>query len=273
MNATRVVVLPATAEPRPVHRGEARDGWRVFRSKQLTYEIAIPAYQLARVQAIARMERAEWYALVVGEVMSDPEGTHVVVRDLVPNEWAERGKAFVKIPALAEARVRELARTLHPTLRPIGNIHSHPGYSVNPSRTDCLEFWSDGHCVSIIIDPFGTPNVAVYRGPEGELLEEVVGGPEVDVPADAAATIGAPSEPNARVTDKPTVTGVVSALILLACVIWMYDTAARNFSEIGTSLASISRHIAALDQKSKWITPIVVPATAEEPLMCMPDDE
>lgn len=157
-----------------VPRQVARDGWRVFRSKQTGFELAIPAHQIARVEAIAKRERNEWYALAMGQLYADEAGVHAVVRDFVPNEWAERGRAHVHMGADAEARVRALASELHPGLRPIGNLHTHPRYSTQPSGTDRQEFWRDPRSVSIIVDPFDRPTIAVYRGVEGERMEEVV---------------------------------------------------------------------------------------------------
>ena len=168
------VVVVERRDARPtLSRQVARDGWRIFRSQQTGFEIAIPAHQIARVEAIAKRERNEWYALAVGEVHADEAGVHSVIRDFVPNEWAERGRAHVHMGADAEGRVRELARELHPCLRSVGNLHTHPRYSTRPSGTDREEFWQDAHSVSIIVDPFDSPTIAVYRGAEGEQLLEV----------------------------------------------------------------------------------------------------
>lgn len=181
------VVQQSTELPQRI-RQRVRDGWRVFRSRETGYQIAIPTYQIRRVEAIGKRERDEWYALVVGELCRDDDGVHAVVRDLIPNEWAERGRAHVHIGAGAEVQVRRLASDLHPDLVPLGNLHTHPRYGTRPSGTDRAEFWSDPHSVSIIVDPSDRPTLGVYRGREGEKLEEL---------ADAASppTLRAPTTP------------------------------------------------------------------------------
>ncbi len=173
MTRPRVTVFTKSAGPPRRSRRECRDGWRVFRSEADGYELAIPAYQVARVESIGARDRNEWHALAVGTVHIDDMGTHAVIRDFVPNDWAERGRAFVKVSPSAEAKVRELARELHPGLVPLGIIHTHPGYTTTPSTTDRKEFWSDLVAVSIIVDPSAKPSIAAYRGPSGERLVEM----------------------------------------------------------------------------------------------------
>ncbi|HET9929575.1 MAG TPA: Mov34/MPN/PAD-1 family protein [Polyangiaceae bacterium] len=193
---SRVVLVSARQEPPVRERGLARDGWRVFRSPNTGFEIALPAYQVSRVEAIAKREHTEWYALAVGELLRDDKGVHAVVRDFVPNDWAERGRAHVRMSATAEAKVRELARELHPNSHQLGNLHTHPHFTTEPSSTDRQEFWSDPNSVSIIVDPFDSPTIAIYRGREGEQLVEVTGGDEPRPPTPApAATPTAPSAP------------------------------------------------------------------------------
>jgi len=186
---SRVVLVHAEPELPRRPRNLARDGWRVFHSAATGFEIAIPAYQVARIEAIAKRERSEWYALAVGELCRDDHGTHAVVRDFVPNDWAERGRAHVHIGAAAEAQVRELARELHPTLHPLGNLHTHQRFTTRPSGTDRQEFWNDPNSVSIILDPFDRPTIAVYRGRDGERLVELADGPAPEPPKPAAPMV------------------------------------------------------------------------------------
>ncbi len=156
----------------PVSRSLARDGWRIFWSARDGYEIAFSEYQVRRVESLARGDKNEWHALVVGELHEDEEGAHAVVRDFVPNDWAECGPAHVHASAMDEARVRALAARLHPSLVPLGIIHTHPGYGTAASSTDREEFWRDPRAVSVIVDPTDRPTIAVYRGANGERLVE-----------------------------------------------------------------------------------------------------
>jgi len=191
MNPRVVLVQPQSAVARR-DRAVARDGWRIFRSADTGFELAIPRYQVARIEAIAMRESTEWYALAMGELLRDEGGVHAVVRDFVPNDWAERGRAHVRMGANAEAQVRELGRELHPALHPLGNLHTHPHFTTMPSGTDRQEFWSDPNSVSIIVDPFDRPTIAVYRGREGERLIEVAESPMPDPPKPAPPAALAP---------------------------------------------------------------------------------
>lgn len=196
---SRIVVVGTAREMPEGRRGETRDGWRVFRSQETGFELAVPAYQVRRIEEVGKRERNEWYALAVGELRRDESGTHAVIRDFVPNDWAEHGRAHVHMGADAEGRVRELARELHPGLRPLGNVHTHPRYTTKPSGTDRKEFWNDPNSVSIIVDPFDEPSIAVYRGRDGERLMELSARPtDSHVPAALPRTSAAESRARRR---------------------------------------------------------------------------
>lgn len=274
--ARHVVVLPSSAGPTERSRAEARDGWRVFRSKRLPYEIAIPAYQISRVEAIATAERDEWHALVVGDLLRDADGNHLVVRDMVPNEWAERGRALVKISAAAEAKVRELARSLHPTLIALGIIHTHPGFTVRPSQPDRDEFWSDPNCVSIIVDPFNTPKLAVYRGPEGERLEEVTSTPIVEGLRVPIAFPNAANQPSAATSVWSRVIDSAGTFLVTCALAWGIIASVRDLSEIKHSLATISHQFVKADAKGGAASTMsakasLSPLKQEDSLMCTKD--
>ena len=215
----RVIIVGDPPRVSERTRGEARDGWRLFRSLRDGFEVAIPVYQILRIEDIGRRDHDEWHAVAVGEVFRDDHGSHTVIRDFIPNEWADRGRAHVRVAATAEGQVRELAHELHPTLKPVGIIHTHPRFTTNPSGTDRKEFWRDPNSVSIIVDPFDRPTVAVYRGPDGERLEEVASAALRDVPAASETSAGTQPPPRPKRASKSLRRGIVSAIAMtVVCV-------------------------------------------------------
>jgi proteasome lid subunit RPN8/RPN11 len=258
-----------------LHRSRARDGWRVFRSPRDEYEIAFPEYQVSRAESIAKHERKEWHALVVGERHEDEDGVHAVARDFVPNDWAERGTAHVHVSAMAECRIRELAARLHPKLVPLGIIHTHPGYSTRPSGTDRAEFWSDPHAISIIVDPTDCPSMAVYRGPEGERLVEhatplVAEAPELrnELPLTTpAAPMPVVSQLGAQVRSKARWLSLVASAAALLLILGIRSDMARTHVELRRLAADIMTLESRLDAKPRRThspPPTTAPATVPD---------
>jgi len=283
MTPRLTVIRPKQRSFLRLTRARARDGWRVFRSKRDGYEIAIAAYQVARVERFGSEDPDEWHALAVGELYEDDAGVHAVVRDFIPNDWADRGPSHVHVSPLAEFRVRELAAGLHRGSTPLGIIHTHPGYTTRYSATDRAEFWRDPHAVSIIVDPTDEPTIAVYRGSEGERL--------VERTADVSVSRGSDSQPmvtpvthtrrsrsarQRRTRSRTAAVGLTLAASALAVIfalrVWTrLDRMQGNLFRATAAVHALEARLEAQVHPVPPPSPSTIPQSTESGAMCLDD--
>lgn len=163
---------------------EARSGYRLFRGKG-GFEAAIPESVVQRCLLLGRRSAPnEWYGLVVGRVFEHEGHRHVVVLGVVPDADAKCTPNTVETSHSSEFRARMAARDLFPDGTVIGWIHGHlrhgPRFSATDRRTQAS--WKQPHALGIVVDPWDPEEVAVYRGPESELLARSGSAPAPVVP-------------------------------------------------------------------------------------------
>ncbi len=189
---------PATFRPirrvddpvREIGRERARAGYRVFRAAD-GFEVAVPEQIVARMLALGRRAKPlEWYGLLVGSVCRDTHGTHVVVLGVVPDPDARAERSYVTSTVASEFQLRTNARVLYPEAVPIGWTHGHVGHGARYSGQDRRNqaTWPQSYAVGIVVDPWSSPEMAVYRGPTSELLSEVRGEARAHGDAEASTT-------------------------------------------------------------------------------------
>lgn len=161
----------------------------------------LPRSLLDRVTHMARMASpAEFIGLLAGAIFSDKAGTYVILHGVVPDGDAAGSPASVATTEDSEFRTRALLSKLFPDCVPIGWCHSHLGIGVFFSGTDRANqrTWTKPYHLGIVVDPI-KDEVAVFRGPEAERLEPLVGEtkPPSEPPSDLSLTIR-PRRPSFR---------------------------------------------------------------------------
>lgn len=154
---------------------EARTGYRIFRAEG-GFEVAVPERLIERALAVGRAwAPTEWYALLVGRLFEYEGQRHVVVDDLVIDIDAKVAPSAVRTTPESELRTRNLARALHADSLILGWAHGHLRHGARFSSVDKRNqaTWKRPHSVSIVFDPWDPAELAVYRGPDSELLSRV----------------------------------------------------------------------------------------------------
>lgn len=178
MSAEAVAFRPRArrrAAAEVVARADARRGYRVFADAD-RFEAALPCAVVEQMLALGRRARpVEWLGLLVGRVCVDEAGPHVVVCGVVLDEGAEAGPHTVASTPASEAATRTRARALFPEARPLGWVHGHLAHGAVFSEVDRRNqaTWGEAHALGVVVDPWSTPHIAVYRGPGSTLLREV----------------------------------------------------------------------------------------------------
>ncbi len=178
MTFRRIIRAP---EPRPRRdRDAARSGYRVFRSTD-GFEAAIASWVVdAALELGRRASPCEAMGLLYGTKLEDDAGPHVVVHGLVPNLEMEArvGEGFASPES--DRQTQLLGERIWPSLELIAWFHTHDDVGACYSSTDreTQRQWTDDSSVGLVVDPERQPHVAVYRGPDSELLDEVVAAQE-----------------------------------------------------------------------------------------------
>jgi len=160
----------------PVHDAErevARTACRVFRGAD-GFEAAVPESTVERLIEFGRQAAPnEWYGLVVGKRYRDKAGLHAIVLGVVPDTECRSGLASVRTTEQSEFRTRFTAQVLFPDCVPLGWVHTHPRLGLCFSGTDRVNqsTWTQPHSLGLVVDPWHQRRIAVYRGPQAELLE------------------------------------------------------------------------------------------------------
>lgn len=155
-----------------VDRATARAGYRVFRGAA-GFEAAIPEQVVERMLALGHAAAPlEWLGLVVGRVGQDARGRHVVVLGVVPDPNALAELHFVQSTVASESETRSRARALYPDGVVVGWVHGHVrhGAQYSPTDRENQATWRQEHSLGIVVDPWDPRELAVYRGPQCELL-------------------------------------------------------------------------------------------------------
>jgi len=178
MNASdfgRPTFRPLRSCEEPVTRAPRREqlsGPRLFAGRD-GLVVAIPQPLVERMVAFAKKAAPnECFGLVVGRACRDREGPYVVVHGVVPDPQAKASRACVATTTESEVGTRLAADVLYPDAAVIGWWHSHPGYGLRYSAEDRRNqrTWTAGHAIGIVVDPTHPDLLAVYRGPDAELL-------------------------------------------------------------------------------------------------------
>ena len=169
---------PLSASEELVLDGErevVRRALRVFRSAD-GFEVGILRSVLDRAFVFAREAAPrEMYAHLVGRLLQDDLGRHVVVDAVVPDDGAEGTPGRVQTTVESEHRSRTLARRLFPDGVILGWLHTHPQCTAVFSSTDKdnQATWTQPHSIGIVLSLLDDEHVTVYRGPFAEQLVEV----------------------------------------------------------------------------------------------------
>lgn len=169
---TPVKVVPAPI--RAVMREELRRV-RVFRGRG-GFEAAVPQDVIERMYEFARRavpnECMGKLATVVGE---DEQGVHVLIVGAVLDEGAVGTPAFIETSGASDFVTCRTLDRLYAGATAGGWFHSHVRIGATYSGTDrkSQSSWKLASALGIVVDPWSAPHVAVYRGPEAELLTEV----------------------------------------------------------------------------------------------------
>jgi proteasome lid subunit RPN8/RPN11 len=224
---------PVEVVPEPVHdvsRELARSGYRVYRGMD-GFEAAVAEHVVERALAIGKKAAPnEWYGLLVGRLYRDERSSHVVVLGLVPDPEASAGTGYVKTTHASEFRTRALARLVYPDAVILGWIHGHVRYGARYSATDRENqaTWTQSHAIGIVVDPFDRTEIAVYRGPNAELLAAAADEPSDTLRAPPPVPPEPPTEgasaPKPSTSPAPTSRLVkagiiVSMLVALGCLL------------------------------------------------------
>ena len=198
----------------PLRRRGTRDdaNARVFRARD-GFETRIDECLIERALAIGRAAKPhEWLALLLGDVV---DGSHVSVRELAVDARVDAGPNHVRSTPDSEAFTRAAARLAFPELEVVGWIHGHLGHGARFSSVDHenQRTWSDECAIGIVVDPWSTPEIAVYRGPDAELLREVPSVRRPRATATARAPEHAPSRRRARYSRRMAAVALVLAMI------------------------------------------------------------
>lgn len=156
-------------------RGKLEGAMRIFTCAD-GFTVFVPLRLVRRACAIGRREKPhEWMGLLLGERCRDDEGDFVCIEEVVLDPDAEAGENSVASSPGSEARMRSHARSLFPDLTIVGWTHGHLGHGAYYSEVDRRNqrSWSDANAVGIVFDPWSKPNMAVFRGPDSEPLQEV----------------------------------------------------------------------------------------------------
>ena len=255
----------------PMQREAARAGYRIFRSRD-GFEVALGVAVIRRAILMGRSAAPnEWIGLLVGQLFSDDGGDHVVVVGLVPDVDAVVGPGFVATSHESEFRTRALARTLFPDGIIVGWVHGHVRHGVQYSATDRQNqaTWRKEHAIGIVVDPWDPKELAVYRGPESELLQEVLPREEDTAPAAFAKA----AKPVSESTRNPAslalnVCVFLCAFATLACAI-LVGVALQRVRVIEGQLdgarAREARTAATLEQVSAELTVFAESLAVEAP--------
>lgn len=169
---------PVAAAPPPI----ARSGYLVYRAEG-GFEAAVPVAVVERCVAWGlQAEPNEWYGLVIGKLCEAGGRRHVVVLGVVPDPGAKGHPGSVETTSDSEFRTRMSARLLYPDGIVLGWVHGHLRHGVRFSSTDqaTQRTWTQPHALGIVVDPWNAKRLAVYRGPDSELMTLVE---EVPAPA------------------------------------------------------------------------------------------
>jgi len=134
-------------------------------------EVIERAFALSR-----RAHPNEWIGRLITEVREDAAGTYVVVLGIVPDSEASVTPAYAESSPMANSRVNELAERAFGRSAVGGPAHGHTGCGATYSVTDRANQrgWPDPWALGLVVDPWGKPDVGVYRGPDSERLVEVM---------------------------------------------------------------------------------------------------
>jgi proteasome lid subunit RPN8/RPN11 len=237
-------------------RSTARSGYVVY-SGRSGFEVAIPDVVVERMIALGkRTAPLEWYGLLVGRVCEDGRGRHVVILGIVPDPDADAGHGSVQTSFDSELRTRASARLLYPDGILVGWVHGHVRYGARYSSTDFKNqaTWSQAHAVGIVVDPFSKPELGVYRGPEGEVLDLVLEPPlVVPGPSMMTARSDAAPRPSRRLSKIAAATvragrrlQPVATFIALAMALAGVALTLQRAAIIDEQVARVSRRVADL---------------------------
>lgn len=112
---------------------------------------------------------------VASRVYRDDVGLHVVVVGVVRDANAHAGPTHVEATPESAGASRALLHQVFGQDCDGGWAHSHPriGAFFSSTDRDNQAQWKQPYSLGIVVDPFGRPPLAVFRGPESERLTEV----------------------------------------------------------------------------------------------------
>ncbi len=156
---------------RTVAREAVSGGCRRFEGDD--FEAFVAEDVIERMLVIGKAEAPdEWMGLLLGHLGSDERGEYVVVRAMVHDHQALARPGFIESTHESEARTRVLGRLLFPDLVSLGWAHGHVKcgafFSGEDRKTQAT--WTAPYSVGIVVDPWDSKQLAVFRGPESERL-------------------------------------------------------------------------------------------------------
>lgn len=176
-DASSFVPIDTTEEP--VHsltRDRARRACRVYRGQD-DFEVTLPEVVLERCLLFGkRAAPDEWFGLVVGKLCEEDGLRHLLILGVVPDPEARATTGMVETSVGSEFRTRMSARVLFPDGIIVGWAHGHVRCGAYFSSTDkrTQRSWTQPHSVSLVVDPWADEPIALYRGPDSELLVRVI---------------------------------------------------------------------------------------------------
>lgn len=254
----------------PVHavdRDAARGAHRRFRAAD-GFEAILAEQVLERALAIGRArEPMEWVGLLVGRVCEDARGRYALVLGMVLDRGAVAGRHDVRTTPESEAATRQLARELFPDCVTLGWIHGHIRHGARYSGVDRenQRSWRQPHAIGIVVDPWSTELLAVYRGPGSEELRPVpdlAPAPLRPVAALAPARPAAPRTERKALRPRPRRSRFLCGVLLVGAA--LLGVSLGRVQALAERLARVER---ALDAKERHPSG---PAPAPPPLGAPP---
>jgi proteasome lid subunit RPN8/RPN11 len=254
-------------------REVVRAAHRRFRARD-DFEVIVAEQVIERAVAIGRSrEPMEWMGLLVGRVCEDARGPYACVLGMVLDRDAEAGRHAVRSTPESEAATRALARYLFPDCVALGWIHGHIRHGVHFSGVDRdnQRTWRQAHSVGIVVDPWASELLAVYRGPDSERLS-----PVAVSTAERSAPVTPPSLPGMSERGR-CFRGGGRPRHLRGALLALVAAVAGHAAGMTFALRSRVDHLEQLRaDPAAWIAQVVVVGSvappveaSEEPLLCL----
>lgn len=246
------VPLGAVEERIPrIDRNELERGPLTFLAED-GFEARIPREFLERmVQYGRRAAPNEWLAVLVGRVGEDGRGRYVALRGAVLDDGALARPGYVETSPESEARTRTLARTLYPDCSIVGWAHGHVRIGARFSGKDRenQRTWTRPDSLGVVVDPWSSEWIGVYRGPGAERLRLAGRGdavaqtgdcPECGAPATPQVEANPPSEGSTRMRFVEDAGAIIATLILSIGIAASAYASLRAYQKAEAATANIS---------------------------------